>query len=138
MALGENSLNKLINEAFENLLPLAREKKLLLRLQVPSRDAWVICDRERVLQVFGNLGGNAIKFTPEGASITIGAQVHGRVARFAVEDTGPGISDQVLRNLFHRYWQARENAKQGPGLGLFISKGLDEAQGGGILVPNHP
>ncbi len=136
--LGEHSLNKLINDAFEMLLPLAREKKLLLRLQVPSREASVMCDRERVLQVFGNLGGNAIKFTPEGASITIGAQVHGRVARFAVEDTGPGISEQVLRNLFHRYWQARETAKQGRGLGLFISKGIVEAQGGRIWVQSHP
>jgi PAS domain S-box-containing protein len=136
--LGEHSLNKLINDAFEMLLPLAREKKLLLRLQVPSREASVMCDRERVLQVFGNLGGNAIKFTPEGASITIGAQVHDRVARFAVEDNGPGISEQVLRNLFHRYWQARETAKQGRGLGLFISKGIVEAQGGRIWVQSHP
>jgi CheY-like chemotaxis protein len=135
--LGEQSINKLINDAFEMLLPLASEKKLLLRLQVPAREAWVMCDRERVLQVFGNLGANAIKFTPEGGSITIGAQVHDRVGRFAVEDTGPGISEQVLRKLFDRYWQARETAKKGRGLGLFISKGIVEAQGGRIWVQSH-
>src|SRR5260370_23873709 len=76
--------------------------------------------------------------TPEGASIAIGARVHARVASFDVEDTGPGISEQVLRNLFHRYWQARETAKQGRGLGLFISKGIVEAQGGRIWVQSHP
>jgi K+-sensing histidine kinase KdpD len=53
---------------------------------------------------------------------------------FAVSDTGPGIAPALRPRIFERFWQAEETARKGQGLGLYIAKGLVEAQGGTISV----
>ena len=94
----------------------------------------VRCDPERVLQVFSNLVGNAIKFTPAGGSIFIEAQGSGSEARFSVRDTGQGISEAELPRIFDRFWQAQGKVRTGIGMGLSIAKGLVEAHGGCLWV----
>jgi signal transduction histidine kinase len=89
-----------------------------------------------VLQVIGNLLGNALKFTPQGGRVSLTAtrrpmQGDGAVV-FAVADTGPGIPPDALGKLFDRFWQARGSDRSGVGLGLTISKGIVEAHGGRI------
>src|SRR5262249_33238334 len=125
----EHSLKELVHDAFEMLSPFAQQKRLELRVDV-SNETMVRCDRERVLQVFANLGGNAVKFAPAETPITLGADILNGMVRFSIEDRGPGIAPELMNKLFDRYSQARETAKKGRGLGLFISKGLVEAQGG--------
>jgi Signal transduction histidine kinase len=98
----------------------------------------VSSDRERVLQVFANLIGNAIKFTPKGGAIRILAGVEDSNIRFIVADTGPGIPPEHLNHVFDRYWQAKSTAKLGTGLGLSIAKGIVEAHGGRIWVESPP
>src|SRR5438552_2708339 len=73
----EQSINAVLDEAVEVHQPLARGKKIRLEKEAPFRDYHVDCDRERVAQVFSNLIGNAIKFTPDGGSIVIGASIYG-------------------------------------------------------------
>src|SRR5262249_51811107 len=131
LELGEYGLKKLVGDAFEMLSPFAREKRLEMR-GGGATDALGGCGRGRALQGFGNLRGNAVEVAPEGGSITLRGDTLSGMARFEVEDTGPGIAPAVMRNLFDRYWQAKETAKKGRGLGLFICKGLIEAQGGKI------
>ncbi len=125
----------ILDEAVELLAPVASEKKLRLE-QGPARDLAALCDKNRCVQVLSNLIGNALKFTPEGGKITVSADAlaRERQVRFAVHDTGPGLPKQVMLNLFQRYWQAKETASKGRGLGLFIAKGIVEAQGGAIWV----
>jgi PAS domain S-box-containing protein len=128
-------LGSLIAEVAEMLGPQAAERKLRLEVKPPTNaELEILCDRERVLQVFANLGGNAIKFTPAGGSVTIGAERIGLEVRFAIRDTGTGIRPDRLAHVFDRYWQAEETAKKGTGLGLFIAKGIVEAHGGRITV----
>jgi signal transduction histidine kinase len=98
----------------------------------------VASDRERVLQVFANLIGNAIKFTPKGGLIRVLASAEHAEVRFVVADTGPGISPEHLNHVFDRYWQAKSTAKLGTGLGLSIAKGIVEAHGGRIWVESPP
>jgi signal transduction histidine kinase len=128
----------LVQEAMEAATPLATEKKLTIEREVPENLPDVCSDRDRVLQVFGNLIGNAIKFTPEGGQITIRAESEPRDVKFAVCDTGPGISPEHLPHVFDRYWQAKSTAKLGTGLGLSIAKGIVEAHGGRIWVESEP
>jgi signal transduction histidine kinase len=59
-------------------------------------------------------------------------------ARFELVDTGPGISPEDLPHLFEPYWSSRRHAKQGTGLGLYISKGIVEAHGGKLSVESTP
>ena len=101
-------------------------------------DAVVSCDRERVLQVFSNLVGNAIKFTPAGGGISVETVAEAGHVRFSVTDTGPGIPDEQLPHLFERYWQGRSKSTHGVGLGLFIAKGIVLAHHGKLWVePNR-
>ena len=123
----------LIRDSVEMLRPLAVTKDLKLE-GMTSAGLRVRCDPERVLQVFSNLVGNAIKFTPAGGSIFIEAQGSGSEARFSVRDTGQGISEAELPRIFDRFWQAQGKVRTGIGMGLSIAKGLVEAHGGCLWV----
>src|SRR5690606_29938982 len=106
---------------------LAAEKGVRLDVEIPEDLPPVSVDRERILQVLGNLVANAIKFTPAGGRILLSAELHGdETVRFMVRDTGIGIPESDLVHLFDRYWQARAHARTGAGLGLAISKGIVE------------
>ena len=94
-------------------------------------------DRDRLLQVFENLIGNAIKFTPAGGCITVGAVRQDACVLFRVTDTGPGIAVEDQAHLFDRFWQGRER-RHGAGLGLPIAKGIVEAHGGRVWVESTP
>lgn len=97
----------------------------------------MLADRGRLLQVFANLGGNAVKFTPAGGRVTLRtahADAAGDRITFAVTDTGSGIAPDDLPRVFDRFWQARGSARLGTGLGLAIVRGLVEAHGGRIDV----
>jgi signal transduction histidine kinase len=95
-------------------------------------------DRDRLLQVFENLIGNAIKFTKPGGRITVGATSGDHDVIFRVADTGSGIAPENLLRVFDRFWQASSTKGQGAGLGLPITKGIVEAHGGRIWVESPP
>ena len=121
----------LVLEAVELLDSIAKEKSVRLEADV-SVVADVFCDRERMLQVFSNIVGNAIKFSPEGRSVKVlGRRVDGMV-RFTVIDSGPGLPQDQLAHVFERFWQGTGSKPTGLGLGLAIAKGIVEAHGGSI------
>ena len=131
-------VKSLVHEAAENATPLATAASLKVECEIPDPSPMVASDRERVLQVFANLIGNAIKFTPKGGEIRILAKSENSEIRFIVADTGPGIPAEHLDHVFDRYWQAKSTAKLGTGLGLSIAKGIVEAHGGRIWVESPP
>jgi signal transduction histidine kinase len=129
------SVGSLIGEAVEMVEVLASEKSLHLEADLPQGDAFdVFCDRDRILQVFTNLVGNAIKFTPVGGAVTVRAEKLGDEVWLSVTDTGPGVPAEDLPHVFDRFWQAKKTARLGTGLGLSIAKGIVEAHGGRIWV----
>jgi signal transduction histidine kinase len=123
----------IVDEAIESLRPLAVAKQIELVSSVPERPSRVFVDRDRLLQVFSNLGGNAIKFTPPGGTVTFRAEA-GEAVEFAVIDNGPGIPEADIPHIFDRFWQAKATARLGTGLGLAIAKGIVDAHGGSIGV----
>ena len=131
-------VKSLVHEAVESATPLASAAHLKVECEVPDPSPMVSSDRERVLQVFANLIGNAIKFTPKGGEIRILASRENSEIRFVVADSGPGIPAEHLNHVFDRYWQAKSTAKLGTGLGLSIAKGIVEAHGGRIWVESPP
>lgn len=95
-------------------------------------------DRERILQVLGNLITNAVKFSPKAGAVVVGVdQVDGFV-RFSVKDRGIGIAADKLEVIFERFWQVGKNDRRGLGLGLYISHCLVHAHGGTIWVDSVP
>lgn len=129
-----HELIKIILQIFE---PLSREKEVTLECRNNDPALWVNVDSERVLQVLSNLLGNALKFTPKGGFIQIGALRSDKNLIVSVEDSGPGISEDRLRFVFDPFWQARETAIQGTGLGLSIVKGIVEAHRGKVWVESQ-
>jgi signal transduction histidine kinase len=132
------SARELILEAVDVQRPLAASSSLELRVDLEGDVPEILGDRDRLLQVFENLIGNAVKFTDAGGCITVGAAAGDPEIVFRVEDTGRGIAAEHLPLLFDRFWQATKIGRQGVGLGLPITKGIVEAHGGRIWVESTP
>ncbi|MET0595833.1 MAG: ATP-binding protein [Polyangiaceae bacterium] len=134
--LKPHAVSPLVEEAAEAHESKSLAKGLHLRREVPT-ELLICCDRERILEVLGNLLENAIKFTPPGGSIRIRAVARGDEALFSVSDTGRGIAPDELSYVFDRYWQARKTSRIGAGLGLSIAKGLVETHRGKLWVESQ-
>src|SRR5262245_29263810 len=126
----------MVSEVLEVMEPLAAAKSMKLVSDV-APDLAIRCDHDRVIQLFSNLVGNSIKFTPDGGTITVRATPDAAVVRFAVIDTGPGIPPDELPHVFDRYYQAQRKNRDGIGLGLSIARGIVEAHGGRIWVESE-
>jgi signal transduction histidine kinase len=124
----------LIRDACESFRASAEARLIEIACDVPRHVPRVSADRDRILQVLSNLLSNAMKFTPEGGTITIRAEPQDQGVRFSVADTGPGIRTEDLAHIFERFYQASSTASKGTGLGLPIAKGIVEAHGGRIWV----
>jgi PAS domain S-box-containing protein len=132
------STRALISTSLETLRPLATDKSQSLDLALDPNLPDVMADPERIQQALSNLVGNAIKFTPAGGSIEVGARISGTDVIVSVSDSGPGIPEDQLPNVFERFWQSRRVDRGGAGLGLPIAKGIIEAHGGRIWVESQP
>lgn len=126
------SIESIINEALAAHEFSARENNIELRRDVRS-DARVLLDRARILQVFSNLLGNALKFCAPNTAIEVRAEQVEREIRFQVCDSGPGIAAADLPHVFDPYWSAQHH-KNGSGLGLYITRSIIEAHGGRIWI----
>ncbi|HLL85625.1 MAG TPA: ATP-binding protein [Longimicrobium sp.] len=132
-----HSATELVDEAWEDLRPLAVGAQISLRREVAPNLPPVLADRDRVLQVFSNLVGNALKFTPAGGEITLRAEQDGAAIAFSVTDTGGGIPAAQLPRLFERFWQANRADRRGAGLGLAIVHGIVQAHGGTVAAESE-
>jgi signal transduction histidine kinase len=126
----------LLQEALESMAELAQEKPATVERELaPADEALEVDgDRDRLLQVFSNLIGNAIKFGEPGGRVVVRAQRRPGAIEFSVADGGPGIAPEHLPHLFDRFWRVRGRQRDGTGLGLWIVKGLVEAHGGRVSV----
>ena len=130
-------VRSIVAEAIAASHDQAAEKALRVEQNIPADQLEALCDRDRVLQVLGNLIGNAIKFTPEGGMVKVRAEAFDDEVLFTVRDTGIGVSAKQLPHVFDRFWQATPKARLGSGLGLTIAKGVVEALGGRIWVESR-
>ena len=91
-------------------------------------------DRDRLAQVFGNLLGNAVKYSPDGGLVEVSGEIQGDVVRVEVRDEGIGVPDEHQPRIFTKFFRgdARESGIAGTGLGLAVSREIVEAHGGRI------
>ena|GEM_PF-2900312 len=122
--------------ACEEHRPIASQRGQSIVCEVPAGLPPICGDHDRILQLFGNLLGNAVKFTPDGGRILVTARQDGSVIEYSVKDNGPGIPERDLPHVFERYWQAKKTAHLGAGLGLAIARGIAESHGGSVSVAN--
>jgi two-component system phosphate regulon sensor histidine kinase PhoR len=126
---------RLISKAVERMALQAERAGLNLSQNCPGDLPQIFADQDRLAQVLINLIHNAIKFTPTGGSIDLGAWVHDRDVIFRVRDTGVGISLKDQKRIFERFYKAdRSRTGGGTGLGLSICRHIVEAHSGEIWV----
>lgn len=134
----EGSSKRLLEDTLDLVGPQISLKNIRVERSFPDSAAEVYCDRDRMLQVFSNILGNAVKFTPKGGVIRLGVEADERETRFFITDSGPGIPENELPKIFDRYWQAKDAQKHGSGLGLTIAKRIVEAHGGKLWAESSP
>lgn len=128
----------IVEEACSTLAHVARAKDITLSFGEPRHLPPVTADRDRILQVLGNLIGNALKFTPEGGRIDVAVAETPDALVFSVADSGSGIDPEDLPHIFDRFWQARHARAAGAGLGLAICRGIVQAHGGELWATSEP
>lgn len=140
MALGHVDLPKKVGdlrdvarESVSLVQPLLSAQEMSLQAELPQAPVAAAFDRDRILQVFLNLLGNAVKFTPRGGKIWLGMEASNGFVRVTVSDTGPGVPVVDRQRIFQRFTQG-ERGKGGVGLGLYIARRIIDAHGGKIGV----
>jgi signal transduction histidine kinase len=132
-------LDALVRDAVTSFEAQAGAAGVALAAELPTSLPVVLLDAPRIRQVLANLIGNALRHTPPGGRVTVGASVTGRPAsavEVTVADTGSGIAPQLLPHIFERF--AKGPGSNGTGLGLAIAHDLVVAHGGTIGADSRP
>jgi signal transduction histidine kinase len=135
------ALRPLVDELLSEVAVGVAGRSLELGNEVPDDLVPVRADRERLHQVLFNLVDNAVRFTPDGGSVTVAARRDGGSVEVSVADTGIGIAAEHLPRLFERFYradQARAREDGGTGIGLAIARSVVEAHGGTISASSEP
>jgi signal transduction histidine kinase len=139
LKLEELQLDKLLRRVAEAFRATTEEKGLSFEVDI-EEGLTVRADGDRLAQAFSNLISNAVKYTEEG-SVMVRAGKEDRKAMIEVEDTGIGMSQEEIEQLFTRFFQADGTYIRragGTGLGLFLAKAIVDRHGGKISVKSEP
>jgi signal transduction histidine kinase len=134
--LAEQDVGDLIEAAAAAFRRQARDKGIEFSVQAPQPPLTLRCDRARLEMALSNLLDNAVKFTPPGGQVTIGAELAAEAVHLWVRDTGPGIAGEEQPHLFERFYHG-DSAAAGNGLGLAIVQSIAQAHGGCVRVESE-
>ena len=135
------SIADLAYDVFEKYESLARKRRIDLKLDIEERLPLVFADISLVERVIQNLMDNALKFTPEGGEVRLKMHSDQKQVFVSIQDTGIGIPEHELSQIFERYKKASNTArssKEGAGLGLAIAKKIMEIHDSTIRVLSQP
>jgi len=133
-------LAEVLAAAVGRMRGLAAERRVSLEVEAPPGPLPLTGDPEMLESVFSNLLDNAVKFSPEGAGVTVRVEADPRAVTVHVRDRGPGIPPDEVPRLFERFFRGSPAVTRrvpGTGLGLHISKAIVEAHGGRIGVESR-
>ena len=127
----------LLRDAVQTMQPLADRLQQVLSVTLPAGQVWIDGDPLRLAQVFGNLLGNAVKFTPPGGHVDLTARVEGESLVATVSDDGMGMAPEQIDAIFELFVQldrSLEHSPPGLGIGLTLVKRLVELHGGSVVA----
>lgn len=126
-------LYRLLSETTEALAIQAESKRQTMTCAVPLREVWAEADRHKMERVVFNMISNAVKYTPDGGTITVTLQEENGNAWLQVDDTGIGIPPEALSRVSQRYFRVGDQTT-GTGLGLSIVREIMELHGGELKI----
>jgi two-component system sensor histidine kinase BaeS len=132
--LADHPVGELMETATATFKSLAQKKGVSLSIQEPRSQVMLRCDRARIESVLCTLLDNAVKFTPPGGNVEIGAEQVEETLQLWVQDNGPGIRPDELSHIFERFYRGANSPAEGSGLGLAIVQSVIEAHGGRVSV----
>ena len=134
----DTSVNKMIEDTYNRFIFQCEDLGINLKIKKLEQDITIKVDISKIEQVFGNLLGNAIKWTSKDGNINISASLSKTSILFSVSDDGEGITEEHLPYIFQRFFKSDSSrSKAGSGLGLAISKHIIEAHEGDIFVESE-
>jgi signal transduction histidine kinase len=141
LTLQDAGLMPIVEKNLQRFSPIAQRKQIELHVEIPPDLPSLRMDTEKIEVVVENLLSNALKFTPDGGRITIAAR-HRRDAdriEVAVSDTGRGIPESGLKEVFEKFKRVDDGkgAVRGTGLGLAIVKHIINAHGGRVWAESE-
>jgi heavy metal sensor kinase len=132
-------LSILVHTVLDQIAPLAEQKNVTIQRSIVPQLS-LSADEDRLIQMTLNLIGNAVKYTPEGGSVTVTVSREGSKAQLVITDTGAGISPEHLPHIFDRFYRmdrSRKRDQGGFGLGLAIARQIAQLHGGEITVSSQ-
>ncbi len=135
------SLNDLLGEALDVVRPSAEQKRITLVEDLSPLYLGTLFDRDQLLQAAINLMSNAVKYTPEGGTVTVRSRSLDQEVQFEVEDTGVGLEPEDCQRIFDKFYRVRKNQHMasGTGLGLPLAKSIvEDVHGGRLTVRSTP
>ena len=136
----EINLSEVLDASILVVKPAAEEKRLNLDRESVPKDMKAWADRDQISQAFINLLDNAVKYTPEGGSITVSVDDMSDELCVSVKDTGIGIPSNDIDRIFERFYRVDKNRSRemgGTGLGLSIVKHIIQGHGGRVWVESE-
>jgi len=137
--LQDTSINQLVTDAVNQMTHYASQFNTHIRLNLKKREIFTNIDQQRITQAILNILSNAIKYSPEGGTVTITTETAGETLKILVSDEGKGIPEDMRERIFDKFTQITSTPKNkigGSGLGLSIAKILVEKHGGKIGISN--
>jgi two-component system, OmpR family, phosphate regulon sensor histidine kinase PhoR len=133
-------LRDVIHSAVNIMSPLIKRRQQTLEIDQPRRFLTILADPDRLGQAIVNLLDNASKYSPFESTIELSFKRQGNMLMFTILDSGPGIPDDQLADIFNRFtsFTDRQGARHGIGLGLPVVKTIIEAHGGRVGAENRP
>lgn len=135
LSLTEIDFDNAIRDWMESFYSMARKRDIKLSL-VPAEGAPLplALDSDKIERVFFNLLSNAFRYTPDNGTITVSYTCYGQTLTIKVADTGEGISERDIGNIFDRFYQVDRIHPKGSGIGLALAKAFVELHNGTISV----
>lgn len=133
-------LSEVVNISIKEFYPVVAQKNITLVFSEPELEDKVTIDKDKILQVIRNLLSNAIKFSEENSEIKISIEDQTELIRLSVKDSGVGIPENELDDVFDKFIQSSKTQKgtSGTGLGLPISRQIIIDHQGTIMAENNP
>ncbi|MEN9022912.1 MAG: HAMP domain-containing sensor histidine kinase, partial [Verrucomicrobiales bacterium] len=139
LRLEELSMDEILKTVAELYEFVAEEKHIQLAIEPSQNDVTLVADRARLLQLFANLVDNALKFSPKGSTVTLGAHSTRNHVNVWVQDEGTGIEEENQSRIWDRLFRGdRSRSTRGVGLGLSFVRAISEAHGGSTQVQSTP
>jgi len=133
------NITDILNEIIIKTKSFASEKGVIFTSEIPQKEVLLFVDKERIIQVFNQLISNAIKFTNPEGKVILNGQDFNKEYELIISDTGIGIPESELRNVFQKFFKVENpgTLNTGTGIGLGLAKQIIDLHGGLITVQSE-